>query len=295
MGATRKQQMQTSSLRAKEEGTHVTTASSGYDSFLNTCCCADGHSTDSWDSFLAGPNKKRNSKFTGRSRKEEEYDHVPLAEKLSDALLSLVGAAPPIKFIKCMQCSNDELSEMTTPRVLRQMAEEYDQNNIWSVSSDEGDCETEGNASHFLFPFKRMKSSACSVISRISRKKGGRSRGSTGGSRVDMNDPITSQRSINEPNLDIDSSVMTPSRRQAKMKSTTSKRSAKPKKNARAKPKDAKPKKSHPTSSNEKQKPGRWRARRTVAMKPPAELHPGASMASNTTYRNTKENLTFEI
>ena len=280
--------MQKRSFGAKEEGTHVTTASSsGYDSFLNSCCCADD-STESWDSFLLGPNNKRNSKHTGRSKKEEEYDHIPLSEKLSDALLSLVGAAPPVKFIKCMHCSKDELSEMTTPRVLQEMAEQYDQNNLWSVSSDEGDCDrTEGERSHFFFPFRLMKSSACSVISRLSKKKGGRSRGSAVGSRAELDDPITSQRSINEPNPD-SSVAMAPPRRQSKTKS------AKPKKNAKPK-KDAKPKKSHPSTSSEKNKPRRWRTRRTVAMKPPAELHPGASMASNTTYRNTGKDATYEI
>ena len=292
MGTIRKQQRQRRSTGAKDEGTQVTVASSGYDSFLNSCCCGDD-SADSWNSFLLGPSAERNSKSNpGRSKRQEDVGHVPLAERLSDAILGLVGAAPPVKFIKCMECANDELSEMTTPRVLHQMAEEYDQNNrcelnsMWSMSSDEGDegeCD-ETAATNRLFSFKMMRSSACSVMSKLSRKKKGpRSTGSAVGSRADMtNDPITRERSINEPKQD--SPVeMTPPRRQAKaMKNTT------PKKNARPKKDNAKPKKNHPMqmayppTSNEKNKPRRIR-RRAVPMKPPAAHLSGASMSANTT------------
>ena len=108
--------------------TEETEESSVYDALLSTCCCA-GSSTD--------PNSlKERRKDNQPQHRQHDFDRPPkLWERLSDVALLLVGGAPPVKFVKCFECNSVDGSELTVPRVLTDMAEEYDRGSLSNLSS----------------------------------------------------------------------------------------------------------------------------------------------------------------
>lgn len=118
--------MAAANKKDKDNATRDTEESSSYDSILPTCCCGD--------SFV-GRSSIEDNEEQQEERRNEFVEKSNLWERVTDIALALVGAAPPVKIIKCLDYSSDDESEVTLPRVLTDLAEEYDKNNKWKVHS----------------------------------------------------------------------------------------------------------------------------------------------------------------
>mmetsp|Transcript_38613 Transcript_38613/g.92994 ORF Transcript_38613/g.92994 Transcript_38613/m.92994 type:complete len:255 (+) Transcript_38613:270-1034(+) len=122
----------------QRSNTVATEESSVFDAILSTCCCGD--SSDLAEHSL----KDKNDKSKAQPRPEDAGDDSPrkLWERLSDVALFLVGSAPPVRFVRCFECSSVDGSELTIPRVLTDLANEHDRCNrskvhsMWSISED---------------------------------------------------------------------------------------------------------------------------------------------------------------
>lgn len=114
-----------------------------FDSILSTCCCYGD--SDGRNSLM---DKDKNRKNKEKQQQQEADDDSPkFWERLSEVALFLIGGAPPVKFVKCFECTSVDESEVTMPRALSELANEYDNNNKWRVQSmwgisDEGDVST---------------------------------------------------------------------------------------------------------------------------------------------------------
>ena len=114
---------------AKDDRTQATDQSSIYDSILSSCCC--GGSSAENNSLADKGNedaqkKQEEQQLSSRKAKDETPKFL---ERLGDAALFLIGAAPPVKFVRCFECSSVDGSAITTPRALDDLAYEYDKNN----------------------------------------------------------------------------------------------------------------------------------------------------------------------
>ena len=117
---------------AKDDRTQATDQSSIYDSILSSCCC--GGSSAEHNSLAKKGNedaqkKQEEQQLSSRKAKDETPRFL---ERLGDAALFLIGAAPPVKFVRCFECSSVDGSAITTPRALDDLAYEYDKNNTIS-------------------------------------------------------------------------------------------------------------------------------------------------------------------
>lgn len=125
---------------AATAATEETDESSVYDSILSTCCCGGSFPGQS-NSLADKKNKKKNQLHQHPHQQqpqepEEDVDQSPkFWDRLSDVALFLVGGAPPVKFVKCMECASADGSELTMPRVLTDLADEYDESNKWKVQN----------------------------------------------------------------------------------------------------------------------------------------------------------------
>ena len=130
-------------MAKKDNPTAATEESSVYDSIISTCCCGS-----------SSPGANSIAKEVCHAEKQRKNQHPPQEQDLVDekpkfwdrlttAALNLIGGAPPVNIIKCFDgCSSVDGSELTMPRVLSSMADEYDRNSksqvhsIWSISED---------------------------------------------------------------------------------------------------------------------------------------------------------------
>jgi hypothetical protein len=108
--------------------TEATDESSLVDSIISTFCC-----NGSYDSLQSYKDEVRRKKEILRKKKakqiEAEHKASPtLWERLSDIAIFVFQGAPPVKFVKCFECSSVDESEVTTPRALIEMAHDYDKN-----------------------------------------------------------------------------------------------------------------------------------------------------------------------
>ena len=107
------------------------------DSVLSTCCCY-------------GDSEGRNSlvdKNREEQQQQEDDDSPKFLERISDVFLFLIGGAPPVKFVKCFECASVDESEVTMPRALSELANDYDNNNKWRVQSMWGISDEGGDVS----------------------------------------------------------------------------------------------------------------------------------------------------
>jgi len=115
-----------------------------YDSLLSSCCCSS--SSNNKNSLVEVTKKKglkstwtrNNQPKTGNDLTDDqiEVDDTPpikIYERLSDVILFLTGSAPPVKIVRCFECASVDGSELTTPRPLLDLAEDYDRDNKWHV------------------------------------------------------------------------------------------------------------------------------------------------------------------
>ena len=90
--------------------------------FLSTLCChsgsVPGEEEDARDI--------KGEEDAHRLRKETEDDDGFLA-KLTGTFLYIIGQAPPVQFVRCMEDRSVDQSEVSLPQVLTDMAEEYEQ------------------------------------------------------------------------------------------------------------------------------------------------------------------------
>ena len=133
-------------IKKASNNTVATEESSVYDSILSMCCCDD--SFDVVENSLEGNDNNRDA-----PRPSDDHDKEPpprnFRERVSDVALFLVGSAPPVKFVRCFECSSVDGSELTMPPVLNVLAEEHDRNNsnggwmgtalqsLWNMSTDD--------------------------------------------------------------------------------------------------------------------------------------------------------------
>jgi len=110
----------------EDDVTVDTEEDSVFDSILSTCCCASPGS---------GQNSILDKDENEQKNKNDMGDEQPkLWERVSDMALFLIGAAPPVKFVKCLEDGSVDDSTLTNPRVLNELAHEYDMNNKWKVA-----------------------------------------------------------------------------------------------------------------------------------------------------------------
>lgn len=108
--------------------TEATEDSSIVDSIISTFCC-----NGSYDSLQSYKDEVRRKKEILRKKKAKQLEAEQKAsptlwERLSDIALFIFQGAPPVKFVKCFECSSVDDSEVTTPRILIEMAHDYDRN-----------------------------------------------------------------------------------------------------------------------------------------------------------------------
>ena len=93
-----------------------------FDSILSTCCCYGD--SDGRNSLM---DKDKNRKNKEKQQQQEDDDDSPkFWERLSDVALFLIGGAQPVKFVKCFECTSVDESEVTMPRALSELANDYD-------------------------------------------------------------------------------------------------------------------------------------------------------------------------
>jgi len=109
----------------EDDVTVDTEEDSVFDSILSTCCCASPGS---------GQNSILDKDENEQANKNVEDEQPKLWERVSDMALFLIGAAPPVKFVKCLEDGSVDDSTLTNPRVLNELAHEYDMNNKWKVA-----------------------------------------------------------------------------------------------------------------------------------------------------------------
>jgi len=168
--------MATSDYSTEASDTYATDATeevSAYDcNRLLTCCCGgSSHGKSSIDELEVDTNQRQpyqesrrhmrrprqKRKRDQRKKESKSFNKTPskIWGRLSDVALAIVGLAPPVKFIQCLGCASVDGSELTQPRVLSDLAYEYDRkkekmrmanenkktNSIWNVwhKADEND------------------------------------------------------------------------------------------------------------------------------------------------------------
>ena len=113
-----------------EVSTVPTEDSSIVESIISTFCC-----NGSYDSLQSYKDEVRRKKELLRKKKAMQEaaargavsDTPTIWERLSDLALFFVQGAPPVKYVKCFECSSVDESEVTTPPILREMARDYDE------------------------------------------------------------------------------------------------------------------------------------------------------------------------
>mmetsp|Transcript_34856 Transcript_34856/g.75258 ORF Transcript_34856/g.75258 Transcript_34856/m.75258 type:complete len:276 (-) Transcript_34856:107-934(-) len=136
-----------SGRRRKGTSTEVTETSSVYDSIISTCCC--GGSSRGENSIIKEsenqPQQQGQQQKTQEREVNQGFTETPsnVWERLSDVALYLVGATPPVKFVRCLECTSVDGSELTLPRVLSELADDYDSKNekwhmksVWTISDN---------------------------------------------------------------------------------------------------------------------------------------------------------------
>ena len=117
----------TKQYRTRDEVSTVPTEDSSIvDSIISSFCCNGSY--DSLQSYKDEV-RRRKEKETLRKKKEMEEQaasNPTVWERLSDLALFFVQGAPPVKYVKCFECSSVDDSEVTTPPILLEMAQEYD-------------------------------------------------------------------------------------------------------------------------------------------------------------------------
>ncbi len=111
------------------------------------------------------------------SAEEEEdlfADDDNLISKFGHSIMHKAGFAPPVKIIRCTQVDDDTV--ITTPKVLIELAKQYDKERFW-VSSEEPNDETDGTVATSRTTLSTMSSISKRLIPSISLPSG-RSRAS---------------------------------------------------------------------------------------------------------------------
>mmetsp|Transcript_44324 Transcript_44324/g.79508 ORF Transcript_44324/g.79508 Transcript_44324/m.79508 type:complete len:239 (-) Transcript_44324:129-845(-) len=128
-------------MAKKKNATETTEESSVYDSILSTCCCGSS-SADQNDQNSIARDKIKKKKLEQQQQQQQQqkeyqdFDKTPkFWERLSDVATFLVGGTPPVKLVECFECSSADGSELSLPRVLSDLADEYDKQNKWEVNS----------------------------------------------------------------------------------------------------------------------------------------------------------------
>ena len=136
-------------MAKKDNVTAATEENSIYDSILSTCCC--GTSSPDVNSIAQkGAYTKQQQQQLAQSpppppqqqQEQDGFGKQKLWDRLTNAALYLTGGAPPVTFVKCFECSSVDGSELSIPRALTDLAEEYDRknrslvNSIWSTSEN---------------------------------------------------------------------------------------------------------------------------------------------------------------
>mmetsp|Transcript_23632 Transcript_23632/g.51166 ORF Transcript_23632/g.51166 Transcript_23632/m.51166 type:complete len:249 (-) Transcript_23632:203-949(-) len=144
-----------------------TEADSIYDSILSSCC-----GSSSSDNSFARKDKKKEKAHPQQQQVKDIEQSPRLFERLSDVVLFLSGAAPPVKFVRCFECPSVDGSELTTPRPLVELANEYDRDNKWKVQSMWSISEdlTDTSDDHNNMQHRSSAAAASSNPSRISQK-----------------------------------------------------------------------------------------------------------------------------
>ena len=132
-----------------EVSTVPTEDSSIVESIISTFCC-----NGSYDSLQSYKDEVRRKKELLRKKKAMQEaaargvanDNPTIWERLSDLALFFVQGAPPVKYVKCFECSSVDESEVTTPPILREMARHYDEstNSKYRSMSPTDDSHTSG-------------------------------------------------------------------------------------------------------------------------------------------------------
>lgn len=92
--------------------------------FFSTLCCHGGS--------LPGDDDGNDLK----EKEETHQKHVEIDEdegllsKVTGAFLYMIGQAPPVQFVKCLEDNSVDQSEVTLPQVLTDMAVEYDETQL---------------------------------------------------------------------------------------------------------------------------------------------------------------------
>lgn len=104
-----------------EENTIIASANNV---FLTTLCCHGGS--------LPGDEDGNDLKESGNAPKKviELEEDEGFFSKLTGALLYIIGQAPPVQLVKCLEDRSVDQSEVSLPQVLTDMAEEYDQTQL---------------------------------------------------------------------------------------------------------------------------------------------------------------------
>jgi len=169
-------------MSKKDHGTQATEEESFYSSVMSTCCCVGSYSGDE-NSFTKNNANNTNTRRQQQPQHEfDDFEQPKFWDRLSDAARYLVGTAPPVKFVKCFECSSVDESEVTLPRVLSNMADEYDKNNkwhvnsIWSISEDQTVSTAKTNdGTNGSKKSRRSRSRGRTVADRLDRLRKGRS------------------------------------------------------------------------------------------------------------------------
>lgn len=92
--------------------------------FLSTLCCHGGSLPGDDDDDLKEIEDAPKQKAAGVEEGEGFF------AKITGTFLYIIGQAPPVEFVKCLEDRSVDQSEVSLPQVLTDMAEEYDQTQL---------------------------------------------------------------------------------------------------------------------------------------------------------------------
>lgn len=93
-------------------------------SFLSTLCCHGGSLPGDDDNDL------KEKDYAPQQQAANTEEDEGFVAKLTATFLYIIGQAPPVHFVKCLEDRSVDQSELSLPQVLTDMAEEYDQNQL---------------------------------------------------------------------------------------------------------------------------------------------------------------------
>lgn len=158
----------------QDNDTQGTEQCSFYDSIISTCGCG-GNSIEETNS-MREKGIVETQDPPPKPQVVHEFDETPkLWERLSDVAQFLIGGAPPVKFVRCFECSSVDESVITMPRALGDLANEYDERNKNSMMGISESTTGEDFALYDADNIYKSRSKTGSRWGRIKRSRSSRS------------------------------------------------------------------------------------------------------------------------